>query len=84
MIKTVYYDSNGNELTSTTEKLSYFDSYKDSKYAATLSTYQTKNYIDVDHVGVQIIKDNKVVNQFNSTMNKNKLTAIQNSGNASK
>jgi hypothetical protein len=76
IIKTIYYDSSGNELTSTTEKLSYFESNKDSKYSATFSSYSTENYLDVDHIAVQIIKDNQVINEFNSTMNKNKLTTI--------
>ena len=84
LLKTIYYDSQGHELTSTTEKLSYFDSYKKSNYAATLSFYQTKNYIDVDHVSVQIIKDNQVVGEFNSTMNKNKLTTIGNTNNTTR
>ena len=76
MIKTIYYDSNGNEVTSETKKLSYFENYKNSNYATTLSSYYTENYVNIDHVTVQIIKDNNVLNQFNSTMNKNKLTSI--------
>lgn len=84
MLKTVYYDSNGKELTSTTEKLSKFKNDEKNNYASIISFYQTKNYIDVDHVSVQIIKDNNVVNEFNSTMNKNKLTDTPNSGNTSK
>ena len=79
IIKTIYYDANGNELTSTTEKLSSFDWYRDNDYSAIISSYQTQNYIDVDHVSVQIIKDNVVVNEFNATMNTNKLTTIPNS-----
>ncbi|MBE6510088.1 MAG: zinc ribbon domain-containing protein [Methanobrevibacter millerae] len=77
MIKTIYYGADGKEITSTTEKLSYFEHYKDSKYAATLSTYSTQNYVDVDHVTVQVIKDNVVLNEFSSQMNKNKLTSMQ-------
>ena len=77
MIKTIYYGADGKEITSTTEKLSYFEHYKDSKYAATLSTYSTQNYADVDYVTVQVIKDNVVLNEFSSQMNKNKLTSMQ-------
>ena len=79
LVKTIYYDAKGNELTSKTEKLSYFESYKNSKYAATLSSYYTENYIDVDHVTVQILKDNNVLNEFTSPMNKNKLTTVSGS-----
>lgn len=77
MIKTIYYGADGKEITSTTEKLSYFEHYKNSKYATTLSTYSTQNYVDVDHVTVQVIKDNAVLNEFSSQMNKNKLTSMQ-------
>ena len=82
LVKVIYYDSNGRELTSTTERLSKFESSQYNNYAATLSSYQTENYIDVDHVSVQIIKDNMVLNEFNSTINKNKLTHIPNSSNS--
>lgn len=78
-IKTIYYDKNGVELTSTTDRLSQYDSYKNSDYSHIISSYYTKNYIDVDHVSVQIIKDNTVVNEFNSTMNKNQLTTVSQS-----
>ncbi len=82
MVKVIYCDSNGKELTSTTERLSKFESSQYQNYASTISSYQTENYIDVDHVSVQIIKDNKVLNEFNSTINKNKLTHIPNSSNS--
>lgn len=75
MLKTIYYDSNGKELTSTTEKLSKFKNDEKNNYASMISFYQTKNYIDVDHVTVQVIKDNSVVNEFTTQMNKNKLTS---------
>ncbi|WP_407381353.1 hypothetical protein [Methanobrevibacter sp.] len=77
MIKTIYYDSNGNEVTSTTNKLSYYDYYKDSDYPATISTYITQNYVEVDHITVQVIKDNAVLDEFTTTMNTNKLTSVQ-------
>ena len=79
MIKIIYYDSSGKEVTSTTNKLSYFESQKSGKYASTLSSYTTENYVDVDYVTVQVIKDNAVLNEFTSQMNKNKLTSIQSS-----
>ena len=84
MVKTKYIDSRGNELTSSSKRLSDFKNDVNYDFSSTLSFYQTQNYIDVDHVCVQIIKDNQVVQEFNSTMNKNKLTTIPNSGNTSK
>lgn len=82
LIKVIYCDSNGKELASTTERLSKFENGQYRNYAETISFYQTKNYIDVDHVSVQIIKDNKVLDEFNSTINKNKLTHVPNSSNS--
>jgi hypothetical protein len=84
MIKTKYCDSSGKELTSTSKRLSDFKNDVNHNYASTISTYQTQNYINVDHVCVQILKDNQVVQEFNSTMNTNKLTKIPNSNNTSK
>lgn len=84
MVKTKYIDSRGNELTSSSKRLSDFKNDVNHDFSSTLSFYQTQNYIDVDHVCVQIIKDNQVVQEFNTTMNKNKLTTIPNSGNTSK
>ncbi len=84
MVKVIYCDSKGKELTSTTSRLSEFESSQNHNYAADISYYQTQNYIDVDHVSVQIIKDNKVLDEFNTTMNKNKLSSIPNSNNISK
>lgn len=68
IIKTVLYDANGRELTSTTKKLSSFNRYSD--HAFTFFYESTENYMNVDHVTVQIIKDNKVLNEFNSTITK--------------
>ncbi|WP_407431718.1 hypothetical protein [Methanobrevibacter sp.] len=84
MIKTIYYDSNGSQITSTVKKLSDFKGHEKYSFASTLGSYYTENYVDIDHVSVQIIKDNAVLNEFNSTMNKNKLTSIPNSNNSSK
>lgn len=84
MVKTKYLDSSGKELTSTSKRLSDFKNDVNYDFSSTISDYYTQNYIDVDHVCVQILKDNQVVGEFNSTMNKNKLTMIPNSGNSSK
>ncbi|WP_407422072.1 hypothetical protein [Methanobrevibacter sp.] len=73
-IKTIYCDKDDKELVSTTEKMSYYKSYKDSDYAIVLSSYYTPNYLDVDHVTVQLIKDGVVLNEYKSNMNTNKLT----------
>ncbi len=84
MVKTKYIDSSGKELTSTSKRLSDFKNDVKYDFSSTLSYYQTQNYLDVDHVCVQIINDNQVVHEFNATMDKNKLTSIPNSGNSSK
>lgn len=84
MVKTKYIDSSGKELTSTSKRLSDFKDDVKYDFSSSLSYYQTQNYIDVDHVCVQIINDNQVVQEFNTTMNKNKLTTNPNSGNSSK
>ncbi|WP_407413269.1 hypothetical protein [Methanobrevibacter sp.] len=84
MVKTIYYNSNGSEITSSVKKLSDFKDDQNYNFASTLGSYYTENYVDIDHVSVQIIKDNTVLNEFNSTMNKNKLTHAPNSGNTSK
>lgn len=68
LIKTILYDANGKELTSTTSKLSSFNRYSDQSF--TFCYKNTKNYLDVDHASVQIIKDNQVLNEFNSTITK--------------
>ena len=82
MIKTKYCDSSGKELTSTSDRLSKFKNDVGKQYASLISTYQTPNFINVDHVCVQIIKDNKTVQEFNSTVNMNKMTSIPNSSNS--
>ena len=84
MVKTKYFDSSGKELASTTKRLSDFEYEVKMGYSSIISLYYTQNYIDVDHVCVQILKDNQVVGEFNETMDKNKLTTIPNSGNSSK
>lgn len=72
LVKTLFCDSEGKELVSTTEKLSNFKS--DTEYDSMLGSYTTNNYVDVDHVVVQVEKDGNVINEFNKTMNTNKLT----------
>lgn len=68
LIKTGLYDANGRELTSSTNKLSSFYRYSDN--ALTFFYESTENYMDVNHVSVQILKDNQVLNEFNSTITK--------------
>lgn len=75
MLKTIYCDSQGRELTSTVEKLSSFKDNEKYDFSSTISFYQTQNYLDVDHVSVQLIKDNVFIKEFNSTMSTNKLTS---------
>ena len=84
MVKTIYYDSNGSQITSTVRKLSDFKGDEKYSFASTLGSYYTDNYIDIDHISVQILKDNVVLDEFNSTMDKNRLTSVPNSNNSSK
>lgn len=84
MVKTKYCDSSGKELVSTSKRMADFENDVDKNYASSISFYQTQNYLDVDHICVQIVKDNTVVQEFNTTMNNNRLSSHQNSGNSSK
>ena len=68
IIRTILYDANGTELTSITKKLSLFNRFSDQSF--TFFYESTENYMNVDHVTVQIIKDNQVLNEFNSTITK--------------
>ena len=68
IIRTILYDANGTELTSITKKLSLFNRFSDQSF--TFFYESTENYMNVDHVSVQIIKDNNVLNEFNSTITK--------------
>ncbi len=79
LVKTILCDSEGKELVSTTEKLSNFRT--DTPLDSVLGYYTTKNYIDVDHAVVQVVKDGNVINEFNKTMNTNKLTQNKTSNN---
>ena len=82
MLKTIYYDSSGKEIASTTEKLSKFKDDGKHDFPSSISFYQTENYLDVDHVSVQLIKDNVVINDFNSTMSTNHLSSANPSTNS--
>ena len=53
----------------------FFSNFPDN---LTISLYSTPNYLNVDHVTVQIIKDGAVLNEYKSTMNTNKLTQSPN------
>ena len=86
VVKTIFCDKDGNELASDTKILSYYEEYANDDYAILIASYYTPNYLDVDHVTVQIIKDGAVLNEYNAKMNTNKLTqnSASDSGNSSK
>lgn len=86
VVKTIFCDKDGNELASDTKKLSYYEEYANDDYAILIASYYTPNYLDVDHVTVQIIKDGVVLNEYSAKMNTNKLTQnpTSDSGNSSK
>ena len=75
MLKTIYYDSSGKELISTTEKLSQFKDDEKYDFASMIGFYQGQQYLNVDHVSIQLIKDNEVIKDFNTTVNANQLSS---------
>lgn len=66
-VKTTYFDANGTEIGSKTEKLS--NVYHDSDYALSFGYYSTYKKPNPDHVNVEIIKEGKVVDNFTSKIN---------------
>lgn len=82
MIKTIYYDADGNEVTSNTNKLSYYEEYINDDYSTFISSYYSETYVEIDHVTVQVIKDNVVIDEFTSKMNSHGLTSQGTSSNS--
>ena len=71
IVKTVYFDKNDTELGSTIEGLS--EAYSSSKYGTYVGYYTSYNYIDVDHAKLQIIKDDKLIKEYEAKLDKNKI-----------
>ena len=71
MVKTIYYDENNTEIGNTIESLSSV--YYDSDYPISLGHYTTYNLVKADSVKIQIIKDDKVLDEFSSKIDQNKI-----------
>ena len=66
-----FYDENNTEIGNTIESLSSV--YYDSDYPISLGHYTTYNLVKADSVKIQIIKDDKVLDEFSSKIDQNKI-----------
>lgn len=71
-IRTTYYDENGTQLGQEIESLSSV--YYDSDYSISFGYYTSYKKISADNVKVEIIKDGKVYNEYNETVDQNKIS----------
>lgn len=71
IVKTTYFDDNDTQIGHETEKLEQI--YYDSNYALMFGYYTTYKMPDPDHVTVEIIKDGKVIDNYTSKIDKNKI-----------
>ena len=69
-IKTTYYDANGTVLGKTTENFDTLHSTLSDSDLHLFSLLFSKQKLDIDHVTVQVVKDNKVLNEYNETFDK--------------
>ncbi len=70
LLKTTYYDSNGNTLATTTEGLNMV---WDSEYSSSFGYYGSPNQLPIDHVNVEITHDGKVIKEAKSDFDQNKV-----------
>jgi hypothetical protein len=71
IVRTSYFDDNDTQIGQETEKLEQV--YYDSDYALMFGLYTTYKLPDPDHVVVEIIKDGKVIDNYTSKIDKNKI-----------
>lgn len=71
LVKTTYYDENDTSISQETEKLS--NVYYDTDYEITVGFDTVYKKPDLDHVKVEIIKDGKVIDTFDHTIDKTKI-----------
>ena len=71
MIKTTYFDGNDTQIGHETEKLE--NVYYESNYAIGFGYYTTYTLPNPDHVKVEIIKDNEVIDTYTEQIDKNKI-----------
>ena len=69
LLKTTYYDSNGNALASTTEGLNTVDN---SEYGSCFAFYNSPKYLAIDHVKVEIIHDGNAIKEATGYFDRNK------------
>lgn len=69
LLKTTYYDSNGNALASTTEGLNTVDN---SEYGSCFAFYNSPKYLAIDHVKVEIIHDGNAIKEATGDFDRNK------------
>ena len=69
LLKTTYYDSNGNALASTTEGLNTVDN---NEYGSCFAFYNSPKYLAIDHVKVEIIHDGNVIKEATGDFDQNK------------
>lgn len=69
LLKTTYYDSDGNTLATTTEGL---NTVQDSEYPSSFGYYNSPNQLPIDHVNVEITHDGKVIKEAKADFDKNK------------
>lgn len=70
-VKTTYYDKNNTEIGYEIETLS--DVYYDTDYSISFGYYTTYKKPNPDYVKVEIIKEGKVIDAFNSTIDQGKI-----------
>ncbi len=70
LLKTTYYDSNGNTLATTTEGLNMV---QNSEYASSFGYYNSPNQLPIDYVNVEITHDGKVIKEAKADFDQNKV-----------
>ena len=76
MIKTTYFDGNDTQIGHETEKLE--NVYYESNYAIGFGYYTTYTLPNPDHVKVEIIKDNEVIDTYTEQIDKNSWQLMSN------
>lgn len=70
-LRTIYYDSNNTELGKTTENLQKIHFMLSETDLHAISLFLPKNQVYVDHITIQVVKDNEVLKEFNESFDSN-------------
>lgn len=70
-LRTIYYDSNGTELGKTTENLQKIHYMLSETDLHAISLFSPLNQVNVDHITIQLVKDNNVLKEFNESFDAN-------------